>query len=81
MSPKLGIIRACPRNSYQLASRLTDPPSKQTYQMHMNGFRLETRKMRVLRPQRPVRIIEKVGVQKSEYKRVCVYYVGVLLPY
>ena len=47
----------------------------------MNGFRLETNKMRGLRPQRPVRIIEKVGVQKSEYKRVCVYYVGVLLPY
>jgi len=62
MSPKLDIFfRACSRNSYQMALRLTDPPSKQSYNMSVSGFRLWTRNTGGQGPQRPVCDMEKVG--------------------
>jgi len=53
MSPKLDILfRACSRNSYQMALRLTDPPSKQYYAMSVSG--LWTHNTGGHGPQRPV---------------------------
>lgn len=61
MSPKLDIVfRACPRKCYQMAFRLADPASEQSYEMSMNGFRLGTHKTGGHGPETPVFAIEKV---------------------